>query len=46
MQLSFNLDVDKLQFNCHGFVAVFNYINIEAVYSEVFEKRILIPWRY
>ena len=35
MQHSFNLDV---QFNCDGFVVVSNYINIETVYSKIFEK--------
>ena len=39
MQHSFNLDVHKRQFSCDGFVAVSNYINIEAVYSEVFRKK-------
>ena len=39
MQHSFNLDVNKRQFSCDGFVAVSNYINIETVYSEVFRKK-------
>ena len=35
MQHSFNLDV---QFSCDGFEVVSNYINIEIVYSKIFEK--------
>ena len=36
MQHTFNFDV---QFSCDGFVVVSNYINIETVYSKIFEKK-------
>ena len=38
MQHSFNLDVHKRRFSYNDFVAVSNHINIETVYSEIFEK--------
>ena len=42
MQHSFNLDV---QFSCDGFVVVSNYINIETIYSKIFEKKTPIPFK-